>query len=119
MEQFISHLRGDRQRAMDIILYNEPYVMQKLHFHLMVHLPYRSYEGFFIDIRARYRDRLKQSPEKLRPIIEKFLDHSMFSDALLLYSPSQIALAAIFHAAEELKEDLTGDKNIFDSTLIF
>ncbi|XP_055350517.1 cyclin-H-like [Paramacrobiotus metropolitanus] len=106
MEQFVAHLRGDRQKAIDIILNNEPYVMKRLHYHLMVHLPYRAMEGFLIDIKTRFGEFFKK-PDRMRPGADKFLEGSMFSDTLLLWSPSQIALAALFHAAEELKEDLT------------
>lgn len=106
MEQFVAHLRGDRQKAVDIILNNEPYVMKRLHYHLMVHVPYRAYEGFMIDIRTRFAELSK--PDRLRGPAEKFLERAMFSDCLLLWAPSQIALAALMYAAEEMKEDLTG-----------
>ncbi|OQV18620.1 putative Cyclin-H [Hypsibius exemplaris] len=106
MDQFVAHLRGDRQKAVDIIIRNEPYVMKKLHFQLLVHLPYRACEGFLIDIKTRYADRMAKV-DRLRPAMDKFLETSMMSDALLLFPPSQIALAALTYAAGELQEDLS------------
>ena len=108
MDQFVSNLRGDVQKAVDIIIRNEPYVMKKLRFHLLVHLPYRACEGFLIDIKTRYADQLTGKADRLRPTMDKFLEKAMMSDALLLFPPSQIALAALMHAAEEIQEDLTG-----------
>lgn len=45
-------------------------------------------------------------PERLRPGIEQFLERTYHTDAVLLYAPSQVALAAILHAASKLQENL-------------
>lgn len=45
-------------------------------------------------------------PDRLRPAIDYFVDQVMLTDACLLYSPSQIGLAAILHAASSLQENL-------------
>lgn len=46
------------------------------------------------------------NPERLRPAVEDALDKLYLTDACLLFSPSQIALAAILHAVSKLQENL-------------
>lgn len=46
------------------------------------------------------------NPERLRPGIDEFVDKTFLTDACLLYSPSQIALAAVLHAASKEQENL-------------
>jgi len=101
--QFVANIRGDREKAADIILNNELLLMQQLNFHLTVHNPFRPVEGFLIDIKARSR---LNNPEKLRGGIDDLLDKLYMTDACLLYSPSQIALAAILHSASKNQENL-------------
>ncbi|KAG1649709.1 Cyclin-H [Nymphon striatum] len=122
--QFVANIKGDVEKAMDIILNNELMLMEQLHFHLTVHNPHRPIEGFLIDIKTRCASQI-DDPEKLRPHIEDFLDRLMLTDAVLLYSPSQlrragftsnrgidalisckIALATILYAADALQENL-------------
>lgn len=50
--QFVSNIKGDRNKAMDIILSNELLLMQHLNYYLTVHNPYRPIEGFLIDIKV-------------------------------------------------------------------
>lgn len=45
-------------------------------------------------------------PERLRQGTEQFLDRVFLTDAIFLYSPSQVALAAVLHAASKLQENL-------------
>lgn len=45
-------------------------------------------------------------PERFRPGVEVFLDKAFLTDVILLYAPSQIALAGILHAASKLQENL-------------
>lgn len=45
-------------------------------------------------------------PERLRPGTEHFLERAFLTDVILLYSPSQIALAAVLQAASKLQENL-------------
>lgn len=51
--QFVSNVRGDREKATDIILNNELLLMQQLKYHLTIHNPYRPLEGLLIDIKVR------------------------------------------------------------------
>lgn len=45
-------------------------------------------------------------PERLRVGTEHFLERSLLTDAVLLYSPSQVALAAVLYAASKIQENL-------------
>ncbi|XP_011178771.1 cyclin-H [Zeugodacus cucurbitae] len=101
--QFVGNIKGDRNKAMDIILSNELLMMQQLNYYLTVHNPYRPVEGFLIDIKTRSN---MSNPERLRPHIDEFIEKTFFTDACLLYAPSQIALAAVLHAASKEQENL-------------
>ena len=50
--QFVGNLKGDREKFANIILGFELLLMDKLHYHLTVHNPFRPLEGFFIDIKV-------------------------------------------------------------------
>ncbi|KXJ72389.1 hypothetical protein RP20_CCG018184 [Aedes albopictus] len=101
--QFVANIKGDRNKAMDIILSNELLLMQELNYYLTVHNPFRPIEGFLIDIKTRCN---MNNPDRLRPGIEDFIDKTFFTDAPLMYAPSQIALAAVLHAASKEQENL-------------
>ncbi|KRT83978.1 hypothetical protein AMK59_2428, partial [Oryctes borbonicus] len=101
--QFVANIKGDREKATDIILNNELLLMEQLNFHLTIHNPYRPVEGLLIDIKTRCT---LNDPERLRPGTEHFLERAFLTDAVLIYAPSQVALAAILHAASKLQENL-------------
>uniref|UniRef100_A0A1B0G766 Cyclin-H n=2 Tax=Glossina morsitans morsitans TaxID=37546 RepID=A0A1B0G766_GLOMM len=101
--QFVNNIKGDRNKAMDIILSSEMLLMQHLNYYLTVHNPYRPIEGFLIDIKTRSS---LTNAERLRQHIDDFIEKSFFTDACLLYAPSQIALAAVLHAASREQENL-------------
>ncbi|XP_050316250.1 cyclin-H [Anthonomus grandis grandis] len=103
IQQFVANIKGDRDKATDVILNNELLLMEQLNFHLSIHNPFRPAEGLLIDIKTRGS---LHDPERLRPGIDQFLDRVFLTDAILLYSPSQVALAAILHAASKLQENL-------------
>lgn len=52
ISQFVSNIKGDRDKASDIILNNELLLMQQLNYNLTVHNPYRPVEGLMIDIKV-------------------------------------------------------------------
>ena len=104
MDQFVGNLKGDREKAASIILNNELLLMQQLNYHLTIHNPFRPLEGLIIDIKTRFRT--FQEPERLRPGVDDFLEKVFYTDAILIYSPSQISLAAIIHSASCLKENV-------------
>ncbi|XP_034941959.1 cyclin-H [Chelonus insularis] len=104
ISQFVSNLKGDREKASDIVLNNELLLMQQLNYHLTVHNPFRPVEGFMIDIKTRCTS--LENPERLRPYIDDFLERVFLTDSVLLYAPSQIALAAVLHAASKISANL-------------
>lgn len=76
---------------------NELLVMLKLHYHLTIYKPYKAIDGFLLDIRTRCKD-VKFNFERVQKIALEFVDRSLHTDVFLLYSPSQIALAAVLHS---------------------
>lgn len=53
INQFVKNIKGDRNKAADIILNNELLLMQVLKYNLTVHNPYRPIEGLLIDIKVQ------------------------------------------------------------------
>lgn len=47
-----------------------------------------------------------ENPERLRPYIDEFLERVFLTDSVLLYTPSQVALAATLHAASRASANL-------------
>ena len=103
IKQFVANVKGDLVKATDIILNNELLLMQQLNYELTIHNPYRPIEGLLIDLKVRSS---LHDPDRLRGIIDEFLDNMYLTDACLLYSPAQIALAAILHSASKNQENL-------------
>ncbi|NXN13980.1 CCNH protein, partial [Indicator maculatus] len=94
--QFVSNLRESpvgQEKALEQILEYELLLIQQLNFHLIVHNPYRPFEGFLIDLKTRYP--MLENPEILRKSADDFLNRVALTDAYLLFAPSQIALTAI------------------------
>ncbi|XP_014236347.1 cyclin-H [Trichogramma pretiosum] len=102
--QFVANVNGDKEKCCNIIINNELLLMQQLDYHLTIHNPFRPVEGFLIDIRTRFPS--LENPDDLRPLIDEFLEKVFSTDAVLIYAPSQIALAAILHAASSTKANL-------------
>lgn len=98
IDQFIANIKGDKERAMDVVLNNEMLLMRELNFHLTVHNPFRPVEGLLIDVKTRCKS-LQTNAEVFRKEIERFLDKLLLTNSLLIYAPSQVALAAIIHGA--------------------
>jgi len=105
MSQFVANVLGDQERATKIILNNELLLMQELQFHLTIHNPFRAVEGLIIDIKTRYQP-AGEDIEDWRHHIDKFLDSVFLTNAIMIYSPSQLALAAIIHAASRHKSNV-------------
>uniref|UniRef100_A0A8C3CMD4 Cyclin H n=1 Tax=Cairina moschata TaxID=8855 RepID=A0A8C3CMD4_CAIMO len=98
--QFVGNLRESplgQEKALEQILEYELLLIQQLNFHLIVHNPYRPFEGFLIDIKTRYP--MLENPEALRRTADDFLNRVALTDAYLLFTPSQIALTAILSSA--------------------
>lgn len=103
--QFIKNVKGDCDKAARLVLSNEMLLMQKLKFHLTVHLPYRAIQGFLIDLRARCSE-ARDKTELMDQHIDDYLEKYLFTDACFLYSPSQIALAAVYHGSKQCGVEL-------------
>ncbi|NXR99019.1 CCNH protein, partial [Oxylabes madagascariensis] len=94
--QFVGNLRESplgQEKALEQILEYELLLIQQLNFHLIIHNPYRPFEGFLIDIKTRYP--MLENPEVLRKTADDFLNRVALTDAYLLFTPAQIALTAI------------------------
>ncbi|KAM9263085.1 cyclin-H isoform 1-T1 [Morus bassanus] len=94
--QFVGNLRESplgQEKALEQILEYELLLIQQLNFHLIIHNPYRPFEGFLIDLKTRYS--MLENPEVLRKTADDFLNRVALTDAYLLFAPSQIALTAI------------------------
>ncbi|XP_029429527.1 cyclin-H isoform X2 [Rhinatrema bivittatum] len=98
--QFVSNLQESplgQEKALEQILEYELLLIQQLNFHLIIHNPYRPFEGFLIDLKTRYL--MLENPEVLRKAADEFLNRVALTDACLLFTPSKIALAAILSSA--------------------
>ncbi|NWH84096.1 CCNH protein, partial [Aegithalos caudatus] len=94
--QFVGNLRESppgQEKALEQILEYELLLIQQLNFHLIIHNPYRPFEGFLIDMKTRYP--VLENLELLRKTADEFLNRVALTDAYLLFTPSQIALTAI------------------------
>ncbi|KAL5019853.1 hypothetical protein ScPMuIL_002745 [Solemya velum] len=111
--QFVGNLKGDREKFANIVLGFELLLMDKLHYHLTVHNPFRPLEGLFIDIKTRCKK--AEDIEKLRKDAEAFIEKSLASDACLVFAPSQIALAAILSVTS--REGINLDSYVTDVLL--
>ncbi|XP_003747552.1 cyclin-H [Galendromus occidentalis] len=109
--QFVNNVKGDREKAQDIILTNELLLIQHLQYHLTVHNPYRAVEGLLIDTKTRM-SHIIQDADNLRPLIDDFLDRMLLTDASLLFAPSQLAMAAIVYAVNKAHFDSNEYLNI-------
>lgn len=50
--QFVANVKGDREKASDIIINNELLLMAQIDFQLAIHNPFRPVEGLIIDIKV-------------------------------------------------------------------
>ncbi|VDD86596.1 unnamed protein product [Enterobius vermicularis] len=101
IDEFVSNLRsGTPKSNAETILSMEPEIMLKLNYHLTVHCPFRPFEGHLLEMKTR--SLLGFDLEQVRPHASDFFKKALFGDAMLLYPPSQIALAALKYALQKL-----------------
>jgi len=103
LAQFVANIKGNQSRATTVILNNELFLMEQIKYNLKVHHPFKAIEGFLLDIKTRTR---MSDPDRMRTHIDSFIDKLLFTDACLLFAPSQLALAAVLHSASQIKENL-------------
>nr|CDI66493.1 Cyclin-H1-1 [Saccharum hybrid cultivar R570]CDI66498.1 Cyclin-H1-1 [Saccharum hybrid cultivar R570]CDI66571.1 Cyclin-H1-1 [Saccharum hybrid cultivar R570] len=91
------------QQDHQIILNNEMILLKTLDFDLIVYAPYRSIEGFIDDLEdfCRAGNGPFQRLKELRQAAISRVDKMMLTDAPLLYTPGQLALAAL-HKSNDL-----------------
>lgn len=85
--------RTDRQQVLDI----EFLVLQSLKFTLSVFSPFKSLHGFYLDLQATLPDIGLDKLGKVHDQARSFISQSLITDAQFLYTPPQIALAAMFN----------------------
>ncbi|KAM9331310.1 cyclin-H [Gastrophryne carolinensis] len=98
--QFVGNLPespANQEKILEQILEYELLLIQQLNFHLIVHNPYRPFEGYLIDLKTRYP--MLENPEILRKTADDFLNRVSLTDACLLFTPSLIALTAVLSSA--------------------
>ncbi|KAM5193472.1 cyclin-H [Mantella aurantiaca] len=98
--QFVGNLPENsaaQEKILEQILEYELLLIQQLNFHLIVHNPYRPFEGYLIDLKTRYP--VLDNPEMLRKTADDFLTRVALTDACVLYTPSIIALTAVLSSA--------------------
>ncbi|CAD8118632.1 Cyclin-H [Caenorhabditis elegans] len=98
IEDFVKNMKsysvGEPRQNAERILKLEPELMKILDYNLTVHCPYRPYEGHLMDMKTRML-LLNFDLESIRRDSMRFFQNALQTDVLLLYPPSQIALAAI------------------------
>ena len=75
------------------------HITEKLRFQLAVQHPFDFVDRFMSEMKAQMYLYLSMDLDDLRPSIDKFLQRVYHSDAVLVYLPAQIALAAMVDAA--------------------
>ncbi|KAK6111998.1 Cyclin N-terminal domain family protein [Brugia pahangi] len=111
IDEFTKNLKsGNAKSNSETILSFEPQIMLKLHYQLTIHSPFRPFEGHLIEMKTR--SLLGFDLEQVRPHANDFFRKALFGDVMLLYPPSQIALAALKHALQMLDkaDDLLKDQ---------
>ncbi|ULU08059.1 hypothetical protein L5515_015385 [Caenorhabditis briggsae] len=108
IDDFVKNMNvGDPRQNAERILKLEPELMKVLNYNLTVHCPYRPFEGHLMDMKTRML-LLNFDLESIRRDSMRFFQNALQTDVLLVYPPSQIALAAInfgLHAQVPGKSD--------------
>ncbi|KRZ57006.1 Amyloid beta A4 precursor protein-binding family B member 2 [Trichinella nativa] len=100
IETFTQKLKsGTQAENAEVILSLEMEVLTRIKCHLYVYHPFRPLEGHFISMKTLYPE--FEKVELLRQGAYDFLWNSLFTDVSFLYSPSQIALAALLASAKQ------------------
>uniref|UniRef100_A0A915LZ38 Uncharacterized protein n=1 Tax=Meloidogyne javanica TaxID=6303 RepID=A0A915LZ38_MELJA len=105
IDNFVDNLSsGTRESNIETVLNLEPEIMLKLDYYLAVHSPFRPFEGHMIELKTRMGlqlSSLKFDIEAIRTFSTEFFRMCLYGDVMLLYPPSQIALAAIKYGLDK------------------
>ncbi|KJH44245.1 cyclin ccl1 [Dictyocaulus viviparus] len=85
------------------ILGLEPEIMRALRYHITIHCPFRPFEGHLVEMKTRML-LLNFNVETIREPAEQFFRKALLSDVMLMYPPSQIALAALKYGLDSLEK---------------
>ncbi|KRY31855.1 Amyloid beta A4 precursor protein-binding family B member 2 [Trichinella spiralis] len=114
IETFTQKLKsGTQAENAEVILSLEMEVLTRIKCHLYVYHPFRPLEGHFISMKTLYPE--FEKVELLRQGAYDFLWNSLFTDVSFLYSPSQIALAALLASAKQNMAEVAVEQNAMRS----
>lgn len=101
IENFVQPLqRVSKQAIIDL----EFIVAQALSFTLLVHHAFNPIHGYFLDLQSIFPNKINEIGSA-HDQARKYANDSLFSDAAFLYTPPQIALAALMMANEKLIDE--------------
>ncbi|KAI6192018.1 Cyclin domain-containing protein [Aphelenchoides bicaudatus] len=101
IHDFTKNLKtGTPQSNAEKILQWEPILIHRLNFNLTIHCPFRPFEGHIMMLKTH--GMLGFDLEGIRPHTDSFFNKCLFGDVMLLYPPTQIALAALSYGLEKM-----------------
>lgn len=102
IDEFVSNLKsGTPEQNTTRILGLEPEIMRALRYQITIHCPFRPFEGHLVEMKARML-LLNFNVESIREPADQFFRQALLSDVMLMYPPSQIALAALKYGLDSL-----------------
>ncbi|XGW21900.1 hypothetical protein V3C99_004677 [Haemonchus contortus] len=102
IDEFVSNLKsGTPEQNTTRILGLEPEIMRALRYQITIHCPFRPFEGHLMEMKTRML-LLNFNVESIREPADQFFRQALLSDAMLIYPPSQIALAALKYGLDSL-----------------
>jgi len=94
--QFMYHNRGTAEIDEKAVLALEYVILDALKFHIEVFTPYLPLTGFCIDLQTKLNDMVDfEQIKDIKSKAEELINKAVTTEALLLFPPSQIALAAL------------------------
>ena len=111
IKQFVENVKGDRQRAVQVILDHELVLMQVLDYRLRIWTPFKPLNALITDLVVWVKNESlnpkdsssvnKSLTEKevadLRTTSNEFLEKTFMTDACLIFSPSQVPVCCYGH----------------------
>ncbi|KAK6726409.1 hypothetical protein RB195_004620 [Necator americanus] len=102
IDEFVANLKsGTPEQNTTRILGLEPEIMRALRYQITIHSPFRPFEGHLVEMKARML-LLNFNVEAIREPADQFFRKALLSDVMLMYPPSQIALAALKYGLTDI-----------------